>query len=220
MVASADGIDSPDVEDELVMEKIRLKERSLRFARRTMLAKLMNEDYNTYKTTAEFLSPGRIPRSELPNVQDVNVEISTRKQTPIFDEETGLTLVADCELDNLKYEDSLLDKVLLKVFRNLVVRETDGVGVSDKQGIEGLLEQGRKFMLKPGQTAEAQHKMVYNVLKALMTPVLPPFYRIFMSGIVPKLGTDLDGKQFGPWFYAPWLTSFVTPTFFGFLVGR
>ena len=40
-----------------------------------------------------------------------------------------------------------------------------------------------------------------------------------MSGIVPNLGTDFDGKQIGPWFYAPFLTSFVTPTFFGFLVG-
>lgn len=28
-----------------------------------------------------------------------------------------------------------------------------------------------------------------------------------------------DGKQIGPWPWAPWLTSFVTPTFFGFLVG-
>jgi len=91
--------------------------------------------------------------------------------------------------------------------------------VSDKPGIQGLLEQGRTFMLQPGQTPEAQHKMVYDTLAGLMTPVLPPFYRIFMSGIVPKLGTEWDGKQLGPWFYAPWLTSFVTPTFFGFLVG-
>jgi hypothetical protein len=74
-------------------------------------------------------------------------------------------------------------------------------------------------MLQPGQTAEAQNKMVYDTLGGLMTPVLPPFYRIFMSGIVPKLGTEWDGKQIGPWFYAPFLTSFVTPTFFGFLVG-
>eukprot|EP00957_Ditylum_brightwellii_P141316 10767050-Ditylum_brightwellii.AAC.1 len=37
--------------------------------------------------------------------------------------------------------------------------------------------------------------MVYNTLGGLMTPVLPPFYRIFMSGIVPKLGTDYDGPS-------------------------
>jgi len=52
-----------------------------------------------------------------------------------------------------------------------------------------------------------------------MTPVLPPIFRIFMSGIVPKIGTEWDGKQIGPWFYAPLLTTIVTPTFFGFLVG-
>ena len=64
--------------------------------------------------------------------------------------------------------------------------------------------------------------MVRDTLGGLMTPVLPPFYRIFMSGIVPKadwVPEDLRGKQIGPWFYAPFLTSFVTPTFFAFLVG-
>jgi hypothetical protein len=111
-----------------------------------------------------------------------------------------------------------LDKLLLEIFRKLVEKNTGGVQ-SEKPGIEGLLEQGRTFMLKPGQTPEAQHKMVYDTLGGLMTPALPPFYRIFMSGIIPKLGTDMDGKQIGPWFYAPFLTSFVTPTFFKFLVG-
>ena len=43
-----------------------------------------------------------------------------------------------------------------------------------------------------------------------------------MSGIIPEaewFPEDLRGKQIGPWFYAPFLTSFVTPTFFAFLVG-
>ncbi len=61
--------------------------------------------------------------------------------------------------------------------------------------------------------------MVKNTLGVIMTPVFPPFYRIFMSGIVPQLGTEYDGKQLGPWFYAPYLTLIVMPTFFGFLVG-
>jgi hypothetical protein len=73
-----------------------------------------------------------------------------------------------------------------------------------------------------------------------MTPVLPPFYRIFMAGLVPSaergdpewlvsafaslnraLPGDLlpAGKQLGPWFYAPTLTSLVTPPFLSFLVG-
>ena len=179
----------------------------------------MKQDYDAYIATASFLSPSRIPRMELPNIQDIPFDKMNTAQSvsPIRSSE-GLPLVADCTLDNMKYQDSLLDQALLTIFRNLVKQNTGGV-TSSKKGIEGLLEQGRDFMLQPGQTPEAQHKMVSDTLGGLMTPVLPPFYRIFMSGIVPNLGTDFDGKQIGPWFYAPFLTSFVTPTFFGFLVG-
>ncbi len=114
--------------------------------------------------------------------------------------ENDQELVDDCTLEDKRFNDSLLDKLLLKIFRDLVEKNTNGV-TSTKDGIDGLLEQGRTYMLQPNQTAEAQHKMVSDTLGGLMTPVLPPFYRIFMSGIVPKLGTDFDGKQIGPWFY-------------------
>jgi len=205
---------------------IELRRRALEFRRYEMLSKLMRRDYDAYVATASFLSPSRIPRDDLPNVQDVvpyenSDEASLqrlRNQQSLKDDETGRPLVADCELDNVEYQDSWLDKLLLKVFRNLVETNTGGVA-SDKPGIEGLLEQGRTFMLQEGQTPEAQHKMVRDTLGGLMTPVLPPFYRIFMSGIVPQIGTKWDGKQLGPWFYAPFLTSVVTPTFFKFLVG-
>ena len=194
-------------------QPLQLRRQSLEFKRYELLAKLMRKDYKAYVSTASFLSPSRIPRMKLPNVQDVPFNIVTAAQVA---GENGL--VADCSLDDMKYEESILDKLLLKIFRNLVEKNTGGI-TSTKSGIDGLLEQGRAYMLKPGQTDEAQHKMVRDTLAGLMTPVLPPFYRVFMAGIVPKLGTDLDGKQFGPWFYAPFLTSFVTPTFFGFLVG-
>jgi len=103
-----------------------------------------------------------------------------------------------------------LDKALLFVFRKLVTGITGFT--SQKEGILGLLEEGREYMLRPGQTAGAQNKMVYDVLAGLMTPVMPPIYKTFMTGIFGE-------KQYGPWPWAPWLTSFVTPTFFGFLVG-
>lgn len=203
-----------------------------KFSRYQLLTKLMEQDYDAYVATASFLSPSRIARMDLPNVQDVQYNPSTSES----DDETetkkaattttvdGMMLVNDCTLEDMKYEDSLLDKVLLSIFRKLVVQYSDGVGSSDKDGIEGLLEQGRKYMLKPDQTPEAQHTMVKNTLGGLMTPVLPPFYRIFMSGIVPTrfekyVPEGIRGKQLGPWFYAPFLTSIVTPTFFGFLVG-
>ncbi|KAL7455028.1 hypothetical protein ACHAWC_008544 [Mediolabrus comicus] len=195
-------------------------------------------DYNAYVKTAEFLSPSRIPRGELPNVQDVtyvvpttvsseeeSAEATTASAAAVSTEKGEQPLVADCTLENISYNDSPLDKLLLSIFRNLVETHTGGIR-SDIPGIKGLLAQGRQYMTMElpdnvtyADHTRAQHTMVKNTLGGLMTPVLPPFYRIFMSGIVPKLGTEYDGKQFGPWFYAPWLTTLVTPIFFGFLVG-
>jgi Beta-carotene isomerase D27-like, C-terminal len=214
IVRVCDELDALNMDATLfTSQPLQLRRQSLEFKRYELLAKLMRKDYKAYVSTASFLSPSRIPRMKLPNVQDVPFNTVTAAQVA---SENGL--VADCSLDDMKYEESILDKMLLKIFRNLVEKNTGGI-TSDKPGIDGLLEQGRAYMLQPGQTDEAQHTMVRDTLAGLMTPVLPPFYRIFMAGIVPKLGTDLDGKQFGPWFYAPFLTSFVTPTFFGFLVG-
>mmetsp|Transcript_3989 Transcript_3989/g.9508 ORF Transcript_3989/g.9508 Transcript_3989/m.9508 type:complete len:402 (+) Transcript_3989:159-1364(+) len=195
-----------------------LRVKALEAKRYEYLAKLMQKDYDAYIATASFLSPSRIPRRELPNLQDVPVEKNSVPKNYEVGEDGSVPLVDDCELEPMKYKDNILDVVLLSIFRKLVTENTNGV-TSDKKGIEGLLEQGRTFMLQPGQTAEAQHKMVRDTLAGLMTPVLPPFYRIFMSGIVPNVGSQWDGKQIGPWFYAPWLTTIVTPTFFGFLVG-
>lgn len=197
-------------------ETLQLSKKALEFQRYEYLVKLMQADYDAYIATASFLSPSQIPRMQLPNVQDVPID-PTLKNKPAQTKAEG-DLVADCELQDMEYNDNPLDVLLLAIFRKLVTKNTGGV-TSDTKGILGLVEQARSYLLKENQTAEAQHEMVRNTLGDLMTPVLPPFYRIFMSGIVPKLGTDLDGKQFGPWFYAPWLTSFVTPTFFGFLVG-
>jgi hypothetical protein len=209
-----------DSSDLFVSRELSLRRRAIEIQRYEWLAKLLKTDYDAYVATASFLSPSRIPRLQLPNVQDVPMtrEASNMPETLPADTDSGVPLVVDCELDDMVYNDSPLDKALLAIFRKLVTQNTGGV-TSETDGILGLLEQGRAYLLQPGQTAEAQHKMVRDTLGGLMTPVLPPFYRIFMTGIVPKLGTDLDGKQFGPWFYAPFLTSFVTPTFFGFLVG-
>ena len=218
VVQLCDELDAlkPDKSLPISSERLALRRRALEFQRYELLSKMMAEDYSAYVATASFLSPSRIPRNQLPNVQDVPYD---KDAEPKAITEDGLALVADCELEDMEYDDSLLDKFLLKIFRNFVTENTGGV-TSEKEGIEGLLDQGRSFMLQPNQTAEAQHTMVSDTLGGLMTPVLPPFYRIFMSGIVPKdLGTPWDGKQIGPWFYAPFLTAFVTPTFFKFLVG-
>lgn len=222
-IPSAESVQQPWISSS---SPFRLRTRALEFQRYEALVQMMKSNYTSYVATASFLSPNRIPRRQLPNLQDIPFEepsstkTTTTTERLIIDETTGLPLVADCELEDMKYEDSPLDKLLLSIFRDLVKQNTGGV-TSTKAGIEGLLEQGRTFMLKPDQTPEAQHKMVRDTLGGLMTPVLPPFYRIFMSGIIPNSvgGPDWGGKQIGPWFYAPFLTAFVTPTFFKFLVG-
>ena len=214
-----------------VTKYLSLRKKCHEFGRYQLLTKLLKSDYDAYIKTAQFLSPSRIPRSELPNVQEVaytsssddeEKKVSSNKEVM---GEDGVPLVADCELDSMTYKDSPLDNLLLSIFRNLVTENTGGV-TSEIKGIKGLLAQGRQYMtmeLPEGVTYQdhtiAQHTMVKNTLGGLMTPALPPFYRIFMSGIVPNVGSEWDGKQFGPWFYAPWLTSIVTPPFFGFLVG-
>ncbi len=213
IIRVCDAIDELEIDDRLWTSKIfQLRRKALENRRYDWLVKLLQKDYAAYIATVSFLSPSRIPRRELPNVQDVPLA----KGVPVGSKQfnlDGQLVVEDCRLTNKVYNDSLLDKVLLAVFRNLVTKNTGGV-TSPRKGILGLVDQGRTFLLKPGQTPEAQHKMVRDTLAGLMTPVLPPFYRIFMSGKIP--GTDV---QLGPWFYAPYLTSVVTPTFFGFLVG-
>jgi len=88
----------------------------------------------------------------------------------------------------------------LYVFRRLVADHTKLDTRDEIPGIKGLLAQGREYMtldLPPGTSyadhARAQHDMVKGALGRLMTPVLPPFYRVFMLGIIPDVGTEWDG---------------------------
>ncbi|KAL7463814.1 hypothetical protein ACHAXS_004173 [Conticribra weissflogii] len=201
-------------------DNLALRRRCHEFGRYQLLVKLMQQDYDAYVATAAFLSPSRIDRRDLPNVQDVPFVPSTDDQfmynsnsnnNNVQYDQYGQPLVADCALQPLQFDDSPLDKLLLFLFRRLVAQNTGGVQ-NDIPGIQGLVAQAKTFMLQPYQTAEAQHLMVKQTLAGLMTPVLPPVYRIFMSGIVGE-------TQYGPLPYAPLLTSLVTPPFFGFLVG-
>ncbi|GAX13246.1 hypothetical protein FisN_17Hh183 [Fistulifera solaris] len=181
-----DDIDQLKVQEELLSRNLSLRRKVLEFRRYQLLGKLLRCDYNAYVATASFLSPSRIPRIQLPNVQDI----------PYKDAVKGDNVDAFVQVRSIREH---------------------GWSIEYEGGHPRAPRTGSE--IHATRTAEAQHTMVKSTLGNLMTPVLPPFYRIFMSGFVPKLGTDMDGKQLGPWFYAPWLTSFVTPTFFGFLVG-
>ena len=218
----------------------------VRLARRNRLDRLLQRDQGEYLETVTFLG-ARLPRSELPNRQGLSVAaggsaaVATRAADPPGASELDVALVPDCELGNVTVAPSFLDEAILKIFRFKVQEEIQYV--SPQSGLLGLLDEGRTFMLRPGVAPSDQHQMLKNTLSWFMTPVLPPFYRLFMSGLVPSaergdppwlvrgvqalrarlpeaLASELKpGRQLGPWFYAPALTSFVTPTFFQFLVG-
>ena len=230
----ATALEVTKLSDDIDKNSVKSREWLLRLGRSSLLSMMLERDRYEYITTVSFLGT-RIPRNELPNVQDIPMpDISA----PTFVDQG---FVADCTLLNKTFTENPLDKILLRVFRGLVQKE---VGFkSDTRGIKGLLEEGRYFMMSPEGTEENQHSFVKRTLGALMTPLLPPFYRIFMAGIIPSaergdpdwlveiteklIGVLPDGlrkevypgRQFGPWFYAPFLTSLVTPPLIAFLLG-
>lgn len=207
----------------------------LRFFRSRLLVVMLRCSRQEYIATANFLQ-ARIPRSELPNLQQLEA-------LPAPAGGPGDAQVADCALPPLRFAESPLDRLLLRVFRGIVQRETGYA--SPQLGIQGLLDEGKTYMLSPAGTPENQHAFVRRTLATLMTPVLPPFYRLFMAGMVPsrqrgdpqwledavqrvaellpegrfRERLQQPGTQLGPWFYAPALTSVVTPPLLNFLVG-
>ena len=216
---------------------------TMRRLRRTqLLADLLREDRSEYLKTVTFLP---IPRAELPNRQDVPLRACDAPALSVDRTAASVEddLVADCVLEEKPMGENPLEAVLLRITRGIYATET-GVARSPMEGINGLLEEMRTYMLSvDGSTPAQQQLVLVRTLRVLMTPFLPPFYRIFMGGIVPsvergdpqwlvdsvqwaaeKLPTKArdalaPGSQIGPWFYAPTLTSVVAPYAFGFLVG-
>eukprot|EP01039_Chlorochromonas_danica_P008969 gene8969-9900_t len=214
----------------------------LKLRRQEMLAELLKKNRSDYLVVANFLG-SRIPRNELPNVQNVlypDTKVASSRQL----EGLGETeLIDDCPLPAKQFRESPLDRFLLRLFRSFVQEEISYV--SPKEGILGLLEEGRYYKLSAeGRVEEHQQAMVRRVLARLLTPFLPPFYRLFMAGIMPSeergdprwlvSGSQRlvgllpvedwkekvrPGQQVGPWFYAPFLTSAITPLFMNFLLG-
>lgn len=240
--------------DKINAEKDPLKASTLKTKRYLVLSEMLRVNRELYLETVSFFA-SQIPRSEVPNLQDVayyNATYQAPKELSVGDlaylnSLEIADLVESSSVQNTTFSDSILDTTLLSIFRGMVQEE-----VSYKSpivGIKGLLDEGRTYMLSDRGTQENQHKMVRTVLGGLLTPFLPPFYRIFMAGIVPcKENGDPewlvnifasinkvmigDGKKDnegplapgksvfgGPLFYAPFLTSVVTPPFLKFLVG-
>jgi len=227
-----------------------------RFRRKQLLEDLLRSDRAAYVETVSFLS---IPRTELPNRQDIpmrpcdgpsRLDPTQEQQGPagaVVD--LGADgLVPDCTLPAKAMGENPLEATLLEVTRDIYASEAS-ITRSSQGGILGLIDEMRRFMLSPqGLQAATQQEVLLKTLRRLMTGYLPPFYRIFMGGIVPsynpddtRVGADPKwladafgwvraklpagkeylepGRQLGPWFYAPALTSVVAPYAFGFLVG-
>ena len=224
-----------------------------RWRRGQLLTELLKSDRAAYLETVGFLN---IPRAELPNRQDVPLRpcdppprAAAVPAESLVDGLTADGLVPDCALEDTPMGENPLEALLLRVTRDIYAGET-GVPRTGEGGIRGLLAEMRAYMLSEnGAAPEAQQGVLIRTLRTLMTPALPPFYRIFMGGVVPsydptdaRVGADpkwladafaavreklpeplakhlAPGNQLGPWFYAPALTAVVSPYAFGFLVG-
>ena len=225
-----------------------------RTRRQQLLTDMLRADRDAYVKCVSFLP---IPREELPNLQDIPIRSCDRSRkssaaassVPGSEGQTADGLVPDCELAELPMGENALEAAILSVTRDIYASET-GVTRVPTGGIRGLIEEMRTFMLSPsGSTPARQQDVLIRTLRKLMTPFLPPFYRVFMGGIVPGREGDPEwlvdgvqgvasavnermpwlpfnatellapGRQLGPLPYAPALTSVVAPYAFGFLVG-
>jgi len=221
----------------------------LRRTRSFQLDALLRTDPEAYVATATFLSSS-IPRSELPNVQDVPHPESgilrrsqeEKKLLQVAEARTAEekdSLVADCTVPDKELRENPFETLLLTVTRNIYADITGTERRKDIKGIPGLVEEMRTYMLSPeGMDSKNQQDDLLATLLVLMTPVLPPFYRIFMGWRVPSIEAGdpewlvnfvnkrlanwlpiEEGQSFGPAPYAPLLTSWVAPYVFSFLVG-
>ena len=107
----------------------------LKYSRSVLLTNILKRNRSEYIDIVQFVG-SRIPRVELPNLQDVEVQ---QFEKP----ESSPDVLADCKLPNITFSESPLDTVLLSIFRSLVQKEVGWK--SEVAGIKGLLEEG--FML-------------------------------------------------------------------------
>lgn len=152
----------------------------LQSKRKSMLTNLLQKNRQEYILAASFLS-NRIPRKDFPNLQEIPSSPSSSSTLSLSSSE----LIPDCSLANVTYSESPLDVLLLSIFRDIVRKETGYR--SDVKGIKGLLEEGRHYMLSEEGSPANQHSFVRRTLAALLTPFLPPFYRIFMVKFFYKI---------------------------------
>ena len=112
----------------------------VRFVRYNLLSSTLKDNRSEYIEVAGFLS-NRIPRSELPNIQ--NVPLSSQNEPSKLSNDEKDEVVDDCVLPNASYKESLLDKLLLSIFRSLVQKEINYK--SNTAGIKGTISVTNEF---------------------------------------------------------------------------
>jgi len=117
----------------------------VKLARSNMLISMLQQNRTEYIEVASFLS-NRIPRNELPNLQNIvmnGISETYQVSQDSANQADGVPIVEDCSLPIATFEESLLDKLLLPLFRSLVQKEINWK--SPTKGIRGLLEEGRYY---------------------------------------------------------------------------
>ncbi|KAJ1461899.1 hypothetical protein M885DRAFT_611499 [Pelagophyceae sp. CCMP2097] len=213
-------------------------------ARYWMLADLLRNDADSYTRVAtKLVERSSLTLIDLPNAQRL------RGVVPLALGQ-GLDVVADCVLPDVAFDENVFEKALLTFTRDrYAFHAPTGAFRSPRDGISGLLDEMRVLMLDDRGTDDEQRTVVVKVLKDIMTPALPPFYRIFMAGLVPsaergdpewlvgafgrlrgfaaRFDEGFANERLAPGArfagthlpWAPLLTSLVSPYAFGFLVG-
>jgi len=153
-----------------------------RFRRYQLLTVLLRDDPGAYVDVAGWLHCAlEVPRSEFPNLQNVPVA------APLPAAAGGDGLVPDCHLPDATFVDSPLDSFLLKFTRDRYAEHTPGPSYrSNRPGILGLLDEMRALTLDEAGTDDAQAALVHRILLDLMTPALPPVYRLAVAGFLPS----------------------------------
>ena len=136
----------------------------------------MLKNRTTYKRAAETLLFYGVPRLELPNLEFIE----------------GPSV-------NVTFNESPLEQLLLS-FTRLRYKQLTGFE-SDEPGIKGLLSQMQQYA--EDSSLDSQKNAVLRILRNLMTPFLPPFYKFFVTG--------------KPW--QDFATAVVAPLVFSYLVG-
>jgi len=207
-----------------------------RLRRTQLLSELLRTNRTEYVATVSFLN---IPRTELPNLEEIPLrkyDPNPRRPDAVLDTDG---LVPDSKLLPVPVKQNFLERFLLKEFRNIFISEAGIQGSDERDIYGLIDEGQKYMLTgATSEELQQATVRSLGAIMSKWTPFLLPFLRIFMGGIVPsydpndkRVGADPQwladnvqwlrsklpvgkeylepGRQLGPLFYAPFLTSLV-----------